>query len=448
MLLIQLLLFPFCATAQFEIDSTTSSLAGIAVERTLPQVTIGMHMPDDINAKILFADRTNINLSGYMGKLLILDFWHQWCGSCLKLMPKIERLQKEYLGKLVILPVTFQSVSSVKSFQDRLKQRGAPLLLPTIVEDTLLRKMFPHHGDPYEVWIDENGVVLALTKDTEISERNINAVLAGQSSNLVNTSWQWNFDQRKAFLINKNGAADSFYQYRSIITKRIDSIPDILYYTNRDSNRMRVFISNASIKWLYKVAYSHLDSTEFMDSKSRLPFSSIEKRIVEETSSGEKINTEINSPSYCYELTLPAEFSTRSTFNFMVQDLDRFFSIHSEMKKMKVKCYSLIRTSKNSNYVHQKYKYKAKNETKVQVFNFGIDDNVGTFIEQLNRQYPNLPLIVDETNLPRGTNINFEINTDNRTIIDLQKQLKRHGFALARRELSKKVIILKCNGGA
>ena len=62
-------------------------------------------MPDEqevasaLNVKIEKLDGSTFNLADFRGKILVVDFWQTNCAPCVRLIPKLAKLSKQYRDK-------------------------------------------------------------------------------------------------------------------------------------------------------------------------------------------------------------------------------------------------------------------------------------------------------------------------------------------------------------
>lgn len=76
---------------------------------------------DDLHEFVFITlDGSEIHLSDYRGKVVILDMWATWCGPCQVVMPELKKIYDTYSrDELVILSVdidTSESNTLIKSF--------------------------------------------------------------------------------------------------------------------------------------------------------------------------------------------------------------------------------------------------------------------------------------------------------------------------------------------
>ncbi|KIA90922.1 hypothetical protein OC25_23775 [Pedobacter kyungheensis] len=115
------------------------------------------------------------SLSGDFNKLIIIDFWASWCGSCLKKFPLLEKMQERFPSDLKVLLVN--SVGTGDTAASLIAKAGpdgalAEVGLPFVVEDEMFLKAFPHRAIPHYVWII-GGEVEGITSSDFLTEENV-----------------------------------------------------------------------------------------------------------------------------------------------------------------------------------------------------------------------------------------------------------------------------------
>ncbi|HEY4154730.1 MAG TPA: TlpA family protein disulfide reductase [Puia sp.] len=154
-------------------------------------LNIGDPVPDILISNLHNYPVSKIHLSDLKNKLVILDFWAIWCGSCLSYFPKIDSLQTRFKEKLLFILIedstsTVDSKEKVDSFLQL--KRNEFLWASRLVFATerlkYLYGLFPHMFLPHYIWIGRKHKILAITSSEEITEINIRAVLNGEKIHL------------------------------------------------------------------------------------------------------------------------------------------------------------------------------------------------------------------------------------------------------------------------
>ncbi len=100
-----------------------------------------------------------VSLSGFRGKVVILNFWATWCGPCEAEMPSLNNLYREFKSKgLVVIAISVdQSETSVLSFIAE-KKLAFPVLLDKNKE--VYFDSYAVMGLPTTFIIDRSGVLV------------------------------------------------------------------------------------------------------------------------------------------------------------------------------------------------------------------------------------------------------------------------------------------------
>jgi tetratricopeptide (TPR) repeat protein len=120
------------------------------------------------------------DLSGYKGKVVLLDFWATWCGPCRTEMPSFEKLHQEFGGQdVVILAVNIDEPQDVVATFIREGAYTMPVLL---TQGTDVSSKYSIRAFPTLVTVDKEGRVSAVlvgSRSEQELRRAIEAARAG-----------------------------------------------------------------------------------------------------------------------------------------------------------------------------------------------------------------------------------------------------------------------------
>ncbi|GAB3415932.1 hypothetical protein GCM10027516_08170 [Niabella aquatica] len=128
---------------------TLAELKTQILNKTAPQFSLS-----DLNGN-------NINLADYKGKVVVLDFWATWCGSCIALFPGMMKLQQQYKNDndiqfFYVNTLERGSADAVKAFLLKRKYQALDVLMDS--EDKVV-KSYGVFGIPTKIVIGKDGKI-------------------------------------------------------------------------------------------------------------------------------------------------------------------------------------------------------------------------------------------------------------------------------------------------
>ncbi|WP_324759483.1 TlpA family protein disulfide reductase [Sphingobacterium thalpophilum] len=397
---------------------------------------IGDDVPDLPIMSIHNYKTKSAKLSDFKGKLLILDFWATWCSPCVAMIPKMERLQKEFAGKLQFISITNQKEKDVLAFISKLdaQYRGN---IPMVTDDVLFSRHFPHVFLPHYVWIDQNGKVLAITDAKEITRENIIEVLEKGNNMALKRKHDYKiaYDYTEPLFIGGNGGIPAGLSFYSVLTRFQSGLTSM--YTSKplkDTTLIRLTFTNEIIPHFFGRAFGgnqgEVDrkNMRFLvkDTTKLLPTGDMEE--------WGKLNT------YCYELILPKS-REREKYDIMKSELNRFFPQYNVyLRKELVDVLALVRLDS----IDRIRSLGGKQVATFSGVGFELKNaSIKWISKQLGTIYlQNYPLpVIDDTGYAKAVDLKVAAKLSD--VASLNRALVKYGLALQKRRKIIEVLVFE-----
>lgn len=203
-------------------------------------------------------------------KVVILEFWENWCGPCLQSMPHLKLLKEKYPNDLVIIAISSDDISKTRS---QIIELSCPFTY-IYDKDKLISKMYPHTGIPYSILVDREGRVLAETRPYYLTDSIITRVVKGKvvdvievpafiPENIVNTV---DSNTLVRFNLSLFHVGDQNYKSKSISQEHARFQTNLFASELKDTivNRMNLSIAGMNILGLYQIGFNDMPENRFL----------------------------------------------------------------------------------------------------------------------------------------------------------------------------------------
>jgi thiol-disulfide isomerase/thioredoxin len=401
-----------------------------------------------------------VNSTDFKGKHIIIDFWNKNCIACVQSFPKLNSIHKKYKEKLNFVLVGTDEKGIEEMFQT-FKQK-LNLEFPYAFNGPLY-KDFVTGGAPHIVWIDDKGIVKAVSGGSDLTQENIEAFLKGEKfkfydlSHLARASKQNDYDPLKPFLLQRNGdtAYESKIRYRSLITEHIPGTPQASWpdfhmfrrdgpTPNSRAGGRFIYEACTDLRDLYRGAYTGYYQWNYTDSIYKTVQPGVILELKDTSLFVHDVKNELGL--YWYSLVMPGDRKVTASLlmQTMQADLKRYFGFEAAVETRKFPYLRLTATEKVQNLKTKGGKqtgdadhafYKATNVTTETFLR-----HVMTFHSYFESG-GQVPVLVNETGI--DYNLDIDVKAAFSSWQDVQRLLKEMGFSLEQAEREFKVVVIR-----
>ncbi len=405
---------------------------------------IGKPVPEFILSDIGNFKKLKMSSNDFKGRFLIIDFWNKGCVSCVQSFPKLNKLHESYKDKLDIVLVGTEE-DGIRTMFENFKVKQS--LKFAYAFNFPMYNSFVPNGAPHLIWIDDNGIVKAITPGTDLTSENIDAFLQRKTFSFTDHSHSYyakealkKYDLKIPFLVNGNGGGDKYdsvFRYRSLITEYIPGTPEHFFYNSplsapgalgTSDGKRQVYEVVASLKELYRVAFTSWLQWGYGNSIYNEVHPKIEFHLRDTslfTASAKNM-----SGHYWYSLVMPVERVTPAyVMNSMQNDLERYFGYNARLETRKLPYLKIVASAKAKQLVTKGGTLDTKvDHSSFRATNLPVEKFFESTLSYVNYWEKNgkVPVIINESGFK--DNIDVDIKISSTDWADIQRVYKELGF--------------------
>lgn len=405
---------------------------------------IGKELPPFSLKEVHYSSLSEISSKKLLGKPYVLDFFSSGCTACFASFPHINELNKTFQSQLKYFLIGLPDKYIRKSYE---KFREKFDLQMIVAYDSVIFKRYKIQAVPRIIWVDENGIVKAITGTQEMNEDNIKDFLSGKKLNVKDYSvdgqeyLRSSFDLTKPYLLYGNGGDDSTFLFRSLLAKwTLNTTQSVI--DNVDNNiryNLPVQLIGATVPELYRFAY--FGKGEWATSDTSMLGKYFHDPLLEiKDTSLFQYDYATAKNIFSYSQIFPQTQMNKShILKTMQRDLQTYFSYEASVEMRKMPYWKLIQINPQDSSL------KTKGGTRKIQSNFSnfeaTNISVWLLIDDIRHYLGLSQYILDGTNISYNIDIDFEAaKTD---FDDVRKALQKNGLDLVKGEKEMKVLVIR-----
>lgn len=393
-------------------------------------LNVGDSVPDITIKNIINFSSKSIRLADYNDKLVILDFWSLFCIPCIKHMPAIDSLQRQFGNNVLFLPVNsnpkYDTPTKIAAF---FKDRKKDFNLPSVISDIVLWELFQPPALGTYVWI-KNGKVQQITDGEEVTAVNLKKAISEESLEIRQTERIQNDGQKPLFSEGYGKSMPAKYFMRSMIFPYSPGLEGAGWQTDSTGKVFRVTFVNSSVYSLLLAANPN--------------FTHFYNRVKKETKYPDLLRENFDTDSirkkfmFSYEAIF-APVSRKKAADYIKQDMARYFPYELDSIQVVDSCWVLKLSGSKKLITHMRVKAGTNlyenfgspiyfNDLPISALRFGLE------------QHLKIP-VLDETGYQSNVWIDLPSNVKNS--VELTKALKKQGILLTKAVRAVEYLLIK-----